>query len=105
MTAPDVLGTTQGDPGRPATQPPTEVPREELEALEPDGAAEVRADREQAAARPGPTGTPPPTTGDHAVDEAIRGLDSTAGHDLDARLDSGERVHRVLRDRLSDLRE
>jgi hypothetical protein len=42
-------------------------------------------------------------TGDDAVDEVLEQFDAVAGETLDAQIEVGERVHRVLQGRLVDL--
>lgn len=44
-----------------------------------------------------------PATGDPEVDAALRTLADTAENDLDGQLESGERLQRMLRNRLTDL--
>jgi hypothetical protein len=41
--------------------------------------------------------------GDDAVDEVLEQFDAVAGETLDAQIEVGERVHRVLQGRLVDL--
>jgi DNA polymerase-3 subunit gamma/tau len=67
------------------------------------------------AGAPTPTPTPPPKpappgapsgdgpTGDAQVDAALAELDTAAPEDLDAQIEAGQRVHRTLQSRLSDL--
>ncbi|MDF2145882.1 hypothetical protein [Knoellia sp. p5-6-4] len=62
-----------------------------------------------------PTPTPPPKpappgapsgdgpTGDAQIDAALAELDAAAPDDLDAQIEAGQRVHRTLQSRLSDL--
>jgi DNA polymerase-3 subunit gamma/tau len=58
---------------------------------------------------PGPRPAPPgaPTgdgpTGDAQIDTAIADLEGAAPDDLDAQIEAGQRVHRTLQSRLSDL--
>lgn len=58
---------------------------------------------------PGPRPAPPeaPTgdgpTGDAQIDAAIADLERAAPDDLDAQIEAGQRVHRTLQSRLSDL--
>ena len=42
-------------------------------------------------------------TGDDAVDEVLEQLDAVADEPLDAQIEMGEQVHRVLQGRLVDL--
>ena len=42
-------------------------------------------------------------TGDDAVDEVLGRFDAVAGETLDAQIEVGEQVHRVLQGRLVDL--
>ena len=42
-------------------------------------------------------------TGDDAVDEVLKQLDAVADEPLDAQIEMGEQVHRVLQGRLVDL--
>jgi hypothetical protein len=44
-----------------------------------------------------------PLTGDGAVDEVLEQLDSVTEGPLDAQIEVGEKVLRVLQDRLADL--
>jgi len=46
---------------------------------------------------------PPPTTGDPGVDAALRDFATAAAGDLDDQVAAGERVERLLRERLDDL--
>lgn len=64
---------------------------------------------------PGPSSTPSPRpappgaptgdgpTGDAQVDAALAELEGAAPDDLDAQIEAGQRVHRTLQSRLSDL--
>ena len=70
---------------------------------------------EAGAPTPTPTPTPPPKpappgapssdgpTGDAQIDAALAELDAAAPDDLDAQIEAGQRVHRTLQSRLSDL--
>jgi hypothetical protein len=42
-------------------------------------------------------------TGDQAIDEVLAQLDAVADAPLEIQIEVGERVHRVLQDRLADL--
>jgi len=55
--------------------------------------------------RPTPPGAPasPGETGDLLIDAALQDLEDAAPDDLDAQIESGQRVHRTLQSRLSDL--
>jgi DNA polymerase-3 subunit gamma/tau len=63
--------------------------------------------------RPAPTPSPKPAppgapsgdgpTGDAQIDAALAELDTAAPDDLDAQIEAGQRVHRTLQSRLSDL--
>jgi DNA polymerase-3 subunit gamma/tau len=71
--------------------------------------------RHPEAGAPTPTPTPPPKpappgapsgdgpTGDAQIDAALADLDAAAPDDLDAQIEAGQRVHRTLQSRLSDL--
>jgi hypothetical protein len=45
----------------------------------------------------------PESTGDNAVDAALRQLDTATDEPLDIQIEVSERVHRVLQGRLADL--
>jgi hypothetical protein len=64
-------------------------------STEPDVDAEPHRSTEPGAA--------PQPTGDHAVDEALAQLEKAADAPLDIQIEVGERVLRVLQDRLADL--
>ena len=53
-------------------------------------------------ARDGPARTPP-TCGDAAIDAVLVELDAATDQPLARHIEAGERVHEVLRGRLSDL--
>lgn len=55
--------------------------------------------------KPAPPGAPSSDgpTGDAQVDAALADLDGAAPDDLDAQIEAGQRVHRTLQSRLSDL--
>ena len=58
-----------------------------------------------AAPKPTPPGAPtgPGETGDVLIDAALQDLEDAAPDDLDAQIEAGQRVHRTLQSRLSDL--
>lgn len=58
-----------------------------------------------AAPKPTPPGAPasPGETGDVLIDAALQDLEAAAPDDLDAQIEAGQRVHRTLQSRLSDL--
>lgn len=55
--------------------------------------------------KPAPPGAPSGDgpTGDAQIDAALAELDAAAPDDLDAQIEAGQRVHRTLQSRLSDL--
>lgn len=71
------------------------------------GAADISsaAAQEPQAGSPeaGPGPRPAPTTGDPAVDGVIEELSAVRGLPLGAHIEAGEKAHRILQARLSDL--
>jgi hypothetical protein len=55
--------------------------------------------------KPAPPGAPSSDgpTGDVQIDAALAELDAAAPDDLDGQVEAGQRVHRTLQSRLSDL--
>jgi hypothetical protein len=58
---------------------------------------------EQTEAAVGSQAVPAVRTGDPVMDAALQELDAAPADDLDAQIAAGERVHRALQSRLSDL--
>ena len=65
----------------------------------------VPGPRPSAPGAPGAPGAPRADgpTGDAQIDASIADLESAAPDDLDAQIEAGQRVHRTLQSRLSDL--